>query len=85
MSREVIILFMISRSIFFPIRFSIFLKPIIICFSSILFGYKSVIPLDTIEFLQICLISIHALFKARSVMFGSTPLSNLYDASVLSP
>ena len=51
--------------------------------SLIFFGDTSIISLDIIEPLQTSLINIHALFNASLVMFGSIPLSNLYDASVL--
>ena len=76
-------LLIISLSIFFPIRFSIFSKRTIICLSSILVGYTSMMSLDIIASLHTSLISIQAFFRAKTVMLGSTPLSNLYDASVL--
>ncbi len=52
--------------------------------SFILFGYWSIIS-DEILPPAISLIKSAALFKAVTVRLGSVPLSNLKDASVLSP
>ena len=50
--------------------------------SSGLFGYSSIISLETVP-LQISQIKIAALFKAYSVVSIQIPLSNLKEASVL--
>ena len=81
-SSELRIDLIFNLSISWPIRLLIFLKLITTFFSSLLFGYSSITS-HIISALQSSTIKEAALFKACSINSISTPLSNLYEESVL--
>ena len=83
-SNEVSICLIISRGISCPIILLIFSKLSNTCTSSIFIGYSSQRSLE-ISPPAISVMSIAACFSAYLVIFGSTPRSNLNEASVLNP